>query len=82
MLKVIICTVALIVVIGALVLEVVTVAAARDLTIWLYVNYGLLAVAPLFIGIFWLGIVMEKAEQKRLGIKRPLFSFREMPPGA
>ena len=32
--------------------------------------------------MFWLSIVMERAEQKRLGIKRPLFSFRETPPGA
>ena len=80
--KVIVCSVALLVVVVALALEIVTVAAARDLVLWLYVNYGLIAVAPLFIGIFWLGIVMEKAEQRRLGIKRPLFSFRETPPGA
>jgi hypothetical protein len=68
--------------IGALAAYAVTLAVARDLAIWLYANYGWLAVMPLFISIFWLGIVMEKAEQRRLGIKRPLFSFRETPPGA
>ena len=80
MLKVIVCSVALLVVIGALALEVVTVAALRDFAIWLYVNYGWLAVVPLFAGLFWLSIVMEKAEQRRLGVRRPLFRFTNDPP--
>ena len=67
MLKVIICSVALLVIIGALALEVVTVAALRDFGIWLYANYGWLAVVPLFAALFWLSIVMEKAEKDALG---------------
>jgi hypothetical protein len=80
MLKVIVCSIALIVVIGGLALEVFTVAAGRDFAIWLYVNCGWLAAVPLFAGLFWLSIVMEKAEQRRLGVKRPLFRFTNDPP--
>lgn len=80
MLKVIVCSVALLVVILALALEVVTVAALHDFGIWLYVNYGWLAVVMVLAGMFWLSIVMEKAEQKRLGVKRPLFRFTNDPP--
>ena len=48
-----------------------------------YTRWGL-SIRPICLNrcsMFWLGIVMEKAEQKRLGIKRPLFSFREIAPG-
>ena len=80
MLKVIIISVSLLVVVVAFALEVVTVAAAREFGLWLYANYGWLSVMPLLAGIFWLSIVMEKAEQKRLGVKRPLFRFTNDPP--